>query len=274
MKILNTLVLTLLALAFVHAHDVELRFVEKEVKGNMLYIDVDIRASSYDFSLASHNLRAYYDHESLDFIELVSLLPSDKYTTPQVKHKVSTQKNVPINVLSFDDDFGFINASVILNDIQEGGVGVTTDWQTIHTAVFKIKDHESSPSVVWALEGRTDEYATAFVEIAEWLSPSEIKAKNVFDVRNYEGQLAKNESIDTEAISIVIGPNPAQDKAIITHSLSAADLTIIDLSGQIVSQDKMNDDEHIVDMTAMVEGAYIFMIEKDDYSYTEQVVKR
>ena len=80
MKNLITLILIGLMSGFAFGHDVELRFTENRVEGDLLFIDIDIKATNYDFNLASHSIRAYYDHAALELVDISSQLPEAKYS--------------------------------------------------------------------------------------------------------------------------------------------------------------------------------------------------
>ena len=75
MKNLITLILAILVSGVVFGHDVELRFTENRIEGDLLFIDIDIKATDYDFNLADHSIRAYYDHAALELIDITSQLP-------------------------------------------------------------------------------------------------------------------------------------------------------------------------------------------------------
>ena len=54
MKNLITLILAILVSGAAFGHDVELRFTENRIEGDLLFIDIDIKATDYDFNLADH----------------------------------------------------------------------------------------------------------------------------------------------------------------------------------------------------------------------------
>jgi len=68
MKYLVALILAILVSGVGFGHDVELRFTENRVDGDLLFIDIDIKATDYDLNLASHSIRAYYDHAALELV--------------------------------------------------------------------------------------------------------------------------------------------------------------------------------------------------------------
>ena len=270
MKNLITLI-TLLVSSQLLGHDVELRFAENRVEGDLLFIDIDIRASNYDFNLASHNIRAYYDHASLELVDVTSQLPETKFGSPNIDQMFTDEYDVDLGVLSFEDHMGFINMSVLLNDAKNGGVDISTEWTTIHTATFKIIDDSKKAHIVWANEHKTAEYATAFVEVAEWLSSDKIVAKDVFDLVNYESEI--NKSAVAEAnFEIKIGPNPMSSVANIYQDNEEAVLSIIDMTGAVIVEQKLDEGMTAVNVSNLTSGSYLFFVQSDAGSQAEQIM--
>jgi len=270
MKNLLTLI-TLLLSGLVFGHDVELRFTENRVEGDLLFIDIDIRASNYDFNLASHNIRAYYDHASLELVDVTSLLPETKYGSPNIDQMFTDGHEVDLGVLSFEDHMGFINMSVQLNDNKSGGVDVTTDWVTIHTATFKIMDDSKKANIVWANEAKTGDFATAFVEVAEWVSADEIIAKEAFDLVNYEAEIERVVEEDT-VFDVKIGPNPTSSVANIYQEVDGAILSVVDMSGSIVIEQMLERGTTVVNVEELSSGSYVFLVQSGSESHAEQVM--
>ena len=270
MKNLITIILTIAATAL-FGHDVELRFVENRVEGELLFIDIEMRASTYDFNLASHNVRAYYDHSSIELLDVTSQLPEGKYGEPNVDQMFTDGQEVELGLLSFEDHMGFINMSVQLSDNKEGGMDITTSWTTIHTATFKIVNADRKANIVWAMEEVTEGYATAFVEVAEWVSEGQIVAKNAFDLRNFEQEIELNTVVDTD-FEVKIGPNPTSNYAIITQSVEGAILSIIDMTGSIVKETSLNAGETVLDVQNFTSGSYVFVIQSGEKSFAEQIL--
>ena len=270
MKNLLTLI-ALLVSGLVFGHDVELRFTENRVEGDLLFIDIDIRASNYDFNLASHNIRAYYDHASLELVDVTSQLPETKYGSPNIDQMFTDGHEVDLGVLSFEDHMGFINMSVQLNDNKAGGLDVTTDWVTIHTATFKIIDDSKKANIVWANEEKTGAFATAFVEVAEWVSADEIIAKEAFDLVNYEAEIDRVVEDDT-VFEVKIGPNPTSSVANIYQEVEGAILSVVDMSGSIVIERVLERGTTVVNVEELSSGSYVFLVQSGAESHAEQVM--
>lgn len=267
--IFTTILLSIAALCF--ASDAELRFVENRIEGDKLYVNVEMRGSSYDFNLASHNIRAFYDHTVLEMTEVVSLLPEAKYTSPNLEQRFTDGHDLNVGLLSYEDNMGFINMSTSLNDLVSGGVNVSVDWMPVYTMIFDIKNHNGVAKIAWAMDGVTDQYATAFVEVGEWKSVDKVGDKAVFDLINFELDLAKSNSVN-EAFAVEMGPNPTQNFVNIRTTAADASLTIIDLAGSVINESAIIDGASRVDVSGYAAGTYIFMISAGSESYSEQIV--
>lgn len=270
MKYLLITILSLITLSLT-AHDVELRFVENRVEGDLLIVNIDMRASTYDFNLASHNIRAFYNHQSLELVDIASQLPIEQYSSPVVNELFTDGVEVNEGVLPFEDHMGFINMSVSLDDLANGGIDITTAWTTIHTATFKIKSSDDVANIVWAMENVTDVYATAFVEVGEWISAQKIVAKNVFDLRNFEQKIETAEAL-TSDFEVTVGPNPTTSYVTVSQPAQSAQLSIIDMTGAIIKEMNLSEGQTQIDLGAMGSGSYVFFIQSGEQTYTQQVL--
>ena len=271
MKNLITLILAILVSGVAFGHDVELRFTENRVEGDLLFIDIDIKATDYDFNLADHSIRAYYDHAALELIDITSQLPEAKYSSPAIEQMFTDGQDVQLGVLPFEDHMGFINMSVQLDDSQQGGVDITTEWTTVHTATFKIIDDSKTAHIVWANEAKTSEFATAFVEVAEWVNADEIIAKRAFDLRNFEGDIDR--AVEEEVtFEVKIGPNPTSSVANIYQDMDGALLSVINLRGSVVIEQSLQQGTTTVNVEGLSSGSYIFLVTQGTESHAEQVM--
>ncbi len=270
MKNLLTLI-TLLLSGLVMGHDVELRFSENRVEGDLLFIDIAIRASTYDFNLASHNIRAFYDHASLELVDVTSQLPEGKYGSPSLDQMFTDGYDVEVGALSFEDHMGFINMSVQLNDTKSGGMDITTDWVTIHTATFKIMNTSGRANIVWANESKTGSYATAFVEVAEWVSADEIVTMETFDLVNFDQEI-KQVELEDLGVEVKIGPNPTSSVANIYQPQSGSILSIIDMSGSVILERGLEAGMTVVNVEELTSGSYVFLVQMGQESHVEQIM--
>ena len=253
------------------AHDVELRFSENHIEGDLLIVDIDIRASTYDFNLADHNLRAYYDHSAMELVSVSSVLSENRYTPIHLEESYTDGSLSGERDLYYEDDMGFINMSIRMTDNQNGGTVITDKWTTIHRATFKIVNSHEKLAIAWAMEGVTQSYATAFVEVAEWIAPGKIATKNVFDLVNFEKQIEISTS-ENDDFDVKMGPNPTSDYVIITQSENEAYLSIIDLSGATVKETSLKQGENVININDLLSGSYVFLVYSNTKSSAEHII--
>ncbi len=148
--------------------------------GEACYL-VQVRsADGQTWNLAGQNYRIYYDASTASYINgsVESRLPDAQYSAPLL---TSDQQNVDASSfpgdLPFAETLSFLNYSIDLMNLSSGGVNLpgSSEWMTTSSLCFQVPQAViDSPSeclnLVWARMGTTDEYATAFVEISQWLS--------------------------------------------------------------------------------------------------------
>ena len=179
--------------------------------------------------------------------------------------------DIQLGALPFEDHMGFINMSVQLDDSQQGGVDITTEWTTVHTATFKIIDDSRTAHIVWANEAKTAEFATAFVEVAEWVNADEIIAKRAFDLVNFQEDI--NRVVEEEVtFEVTIGPNPTSNVANIYQDMDGALLSVINMSGSVVIERTLEQGTTAVNVDALSSGSYIFLVTQGTESHAEQVM--
>ena len=150
-----------------------------------------INTGDQDFYLAGQNYRLFYDSEKIEFIEDsgLSCLPFGVYTPFQL---VSTAINIDATGtgnLPYEDNLGFINCFIDLNDTQNGGSFIEPD-SALYTArlCFNVLDTSLNVAcfdITLANEEETADYAAAFNEISVWNGPNSTGAaigEEYFDV--------------------------------------------------------------------------------------------
>jgi len=254
MKTLNITtakIFSLLALLFItsdiSADDIELRFATAHVdnQSQELYVDIQVKyAQKGQLILAGQNYRFYYDSEvlSLDVDATDSKLSSDSYGAITFEDHLSGIEADHVNQLDFDDNLGFANFSINLSDNVNGGLTLTegSDWVSVATLKFDIIKAGAAYDVVWGREGMSDLYATAFVEVARWVSPIKLDIVNI----SYYGDLsAEKASEEISAPTVAVGPNPTSDYVTITFEeevKSTTSVTFRDLSGKEVKNSRLS----------------------------------
>ncbi len=137
-------------------------------------------ADGQTWNLAGQNYRIYYDASTASYINgsVMSLLPDAQYSSPLL---TSDQQNVDASSfpgdLPFAETLSFLNYSIDLMNLSNGGINLPSsgDWVTTSSLCFEVPQSAiDNPSecinLVWARMGKTDGYATAFVEISQWLA--------------------------------------------------------------------------------------------------------
>lgn len=160
-------------------------------------------ASGENWNLAGQNYRIYYDGSKASYItgSGVSLLPPSRYSAVLLTTDIQNQDATafPGN-LPFEENLSFLNYSIDLMNLSIGGINLTGDgeWMTTSMLCFSVPQSvldnpNECLNLVWARMGRTDSYATAFVEISEWTranSTTEAIGMNYDDLDAADGDAA------------------------------------------------------------------------------------
>ena len=239
--------ISIIAFVFVAAQlsasEVELRFSEADYNESKqeLYVNVEVQYTlNGQLSLAGQNYRFFYSSETLelDADATTSFLSKENYSNISVDQHKSGVKADKVNQLSFDNDLGFANLSIDLHDLKNGGLVLNENdgWVTIARLKFDVKKADAAYDIVWGREGVSDLYATAFVEMGEWVSASKLDKLTV----SYYGDLSsQDKSEDSFAVADVkVGPNPTADYINITMERELTDDAMIilrDATGRTVS---------------------------------------
>ena len=268
----------------VSASEVELRFSKANFNESTqeLFVDVEVQYTlNGQLSLAGQNYRFFYSSEVLEFDAdaTTSLLSEKNYTSISVDNHKSGVKADKVNQLSFDNDLGFVNLSIDLHDLKNGGLVLTENdgWVTVARLKFDVKKEGAAYDIVWGREGVSELYATAFVEMGEWVSASKLDKLTV----SYYGDLSsqdKSEAILAVA-DVTVGPNPTADFINITLETElqdAATIVLRDMTGRTVQTKVMTEGSisYRVDLSQL--GSANYMLEMIDANhnklYNTQVV--
>ena len=276
--LITTLAAALFSVSALSASELEVRFDKAqydEVKQE-LYVNVQLRnRSQADLSLAGQNYRFYYDSEvlTLDTEASASALTGRKYTELSLEdHKSGIQAD-QVNQVTFDDNLGFVNFSIDLHDLKDGGEILSTDeWTTVARLKFEVKQEDVGYDLVWGRRGATDLYATAFVELQEWKSSTTLEKVEI----TYYGDLSSEESSREVAIfEAAIGPNPTSDYVNITlENTLDADATVIirDVTGKQVKLQTISrgDISTQIDLTDVAPTTYLLELINNESTVLNQ----
>ncbi|MFT4567841.1 MAG: hypothetical protein ACI9FN_002809 [Saprospiraceae bacterium] len=238
--------------------DVQLRLQPNlyDPASNSVYVNVEIKYDGTgEFVLADQNYRIYYDASSLQFDTKYSNsdLPSDLYSDILIHELLENVPADKVNQLKFDKNLGFLNFSINLSNNFTGGIKIKPShgWERVAILRFQLAPNQDPADIVWSRNGTTNKYATAFVQIMEWLGPNNTELAEISEftdtsVADYRApQISK----------VVLAPNPAIDFVKVTLDAQALDkvgVVIRNAIGQSVYK------------TSMIRGSKLLQIPLSD----------
>lgn len=133
--------------------------------GNTCYHISIQNLSSEDIKIAGQNYRLYYDANGSKFMEdqFVSYLP-DEYTPLTVVQNV-TGDATGYGFLAFEKYLGFVNLATDYH-LSSSNPIIIGKYAEVKIAKICFSE-EINSNIIWAKEGLTDGYATAFNELAK-----------------------------------------------------------------------------------------------------------
>ena len=224
------------------ASDIEIRFDAAGYNSSSQEIFVDIQVRNTDSKnviIAGQNYRFYYDSEvlSLDIDDSKSSLSGAYGELNFEDHKKGIDAS-HVGQFLFDDNLGFANFSIDLTDNVEGGVSLEKDkWYTVATLKFEVLKVDQRYDIIWGREGVSDLYATAFVEIGEWISSNKLAKANITYYGDFSSELES--AVSDAPAKVQVGPNPASDFVLITFEKeikNRATIILRDLTGKQVKE--------------------------------------
>ncbi len=268
----------------VSASEIELRFAKADYNADKqeLYVDVEVQyTNSGQLALAGQNYRFFYSSEvlELDADATTSLLSQENYSDISVDNHKSGVKADKVNQLSFDNDLGFANLSIDLHNLKNGGIVLTDNdgWVTVARLKFDVKEEGAAYDIVWGREGVSDLYATAFVEMGEWVSASKLDKLSI----SYYGDLSSQDNSEAylAVADVKVGPNPTADFINITlerELQDAATVVLRDMTGRTVKTQVMGTGSISTRVDLSQLGSSSYMLEMIDANsnkvYNTQVV--
>ena len=252
------------------ANNVHIKFANQQIIGNQMYVDVEMKSDNGSFVLGSQNLRIFYNTAAIKLNKELSKssLNAHLYSPIKFVESIEDINADQVNQLSFDANLGFSNLSIDLQDLRNGGTAITPEWTKIATLSFNIIDMEKNPEIVWARTSKTDQYATAFVEVSEWISINSTRAKKV----EFFEDLSNIEESNTEISNHVeIGPNPTTDFVNIFNIDEDARLTVFDVSGKVRIESNLVKGSNRINLIDTKPGNYFFHISNKHKSTSHKV---
>ena len=159
------------------SYDIRLQAGALDCSNNTICYDVQLRNPTNEpFNLAGQNYRLYYDGAIASWQSGISFLDNNYQDFTLIENSQNVNTNTPNSNLNFENNLSFLNYTMDLNEVMNGGTNLPTDgtWFTTSQLCFAIQeaainDPNTCLEAIWARDGLTQEYATAFVEVAEWI---------------------------------------------------------------------------------------------------------
>lgn len=147
---------------------------------------VSAAGASEPVRLSSQNYRMYYNSANIKLVEssLDLNLPKDGYQMKLVQHVLGVDAT-GTGDLPFEGNLGFINLSVVQNNLQVPGVLLSPDHQTIVQMCFEVKDSSQPMQIVLARSEATSQYGRAYIELSSVDMKSELKSTKIVSYKDY-----------------------------------------------------------------------------------------
>ncbi len=179
-KLIGLLAFTVLFVLSTNAQnffDIRLNTQSINCETNEVCYDVQIKSGTERlWRFAGQNYRLFYNGNLAEFSKVEGRL-NGPYTEPEVVQNIQHLDLSAEGNLSFDEDISWLNYYIDMNTALEGNIISPDVWTTTSTICFTADvDLMNNPSkcfeMVWAREDLTFNYATAFVEVSEWVAPN------------------------------------------------------------------------------------------------------
>ena len=198
-------------------YDIQLVLDTVDCVNNIACYNVQLRSTNgNNWGLAGQNYRLYYDAALASWQSGTSTLGSTYQSFTLVQDVQNVNASGTNGNLAFEDSLSFLNYTMDLNDPSTGGISFPNDttWITTSRLCFSVSDSLlNDPNVcleaVWARNGMTNEYATSFVEVSEWVMPNQTQMAtgigyNDLDATDGEGSCFESSCAGKYDIQLVI----------------------------------------------------------------------
>ncbi len=137
-------------------------------------------------SLSSQNYRLFYnaDNLKLDESSMKQALPSDQYQLRLVQHVAGVDAS-GTGDLAFENNLGFINFSIVQNNLEKAGVALSPDFVNIAEMCFAVSDETAPMSIILAREEATAAYGRAYIELSSINGESKLISTSVAEYTDY-----------------------------------------------------------------------------------------
>ena len=231
---------------------------------NELLVAVEIENTSQEsFILGDQNIRFYYSSEGMAFNanKSYSVLNSEDYSEMEIVDQIS-QYNASLGTLKYDDNLGFVNYNIYLENLPYGGKTINKGQKlTLAYLSFDI----TNMNVVSYLNGArielTSEYASAYISVTEWTQVNSFVSLEIENYGDTSFSIKKANKKEKYSRSIAeVGPNPTSDFIKLTNLSENEVVTVMSITGEVLYNQRANSNEVKIDVTAFQVGNYAVSI--------------
>lgn len=232
--------------------DTELSF---NVSNGMLNINSDT-PGTYSFTVSANNDAYCYGIESDEFI--VTVLPSESET---FDHEVCEGESI----LMENGEMTDVTTSITLSTANGCDRVLTYNITTLTGETIQVIESINQGETFTLIDG------TVVDEMGEYFG---IQDPNSCDIYNYTIDIVSAVYDTDKEVSIKIFPNPIADYIIIESSKFLVSIEIIDELGRVVSNNTMNSQKSLIDVSQLNSGNYIIKgAFQNKGGFTEKLIK-
>ncbi len=180
--------------------DIQLKLLTLDSINNFIHYELLLQNEEEEKSgLAGQNYRLFYNSEKLSFDSGISLLGANYQSFTLIQAIQNADASATNGPLNFDKNLGFLNFSIDLINTANGGIFLSKkeEWVSIAQLSFKLKSNYSAEDcleLVWGRDGFTNNYATSFVEISEWVSTNHTRAATINNFYDWASDICETSS--------------------------------------------------------------------------------
>lgn len=183
---LFSLVFQLSSVSAQSVYDLQLTLDTVDCINKTACYNVQLRsADATTWGLAGQNYRIYYDGALASWQSGVSTLGSGYQNFSLIQDIQNVDASATNSNLAFEENLSFLNYTMDLNNPSTGGINLPADgsWVTTSQLCFALQDTligdpTTCLEIVWARDGVTQDYATSYVEVSEWVQADSTQMAN------------------------------------------------------------------------------------------------
>lgn len=234
-----------------------------------------------DLALAGQNYRLYYDASKLHYNASSSLLPDNQYINFITADHQSATNAAGMGYLPFNEEIGLISMSMDLKDATQQGIILSSDgeWTSTCEICFdrlNTKTDLDKEVIIWARKELTSGYATAYVEVAEWVDVNATAPAEASDYEDIEYVTTSTNNLSWKG-NIEIYPNPVASELWIEQAAEAPlQAEIWSVNGQKLLEKTIPQGATKEQLTLghLPSGMYQLRLTKNDQQYIHLIDKQ